>query len=154
MKSICLEFCLIKIHEGLVAESSWEILVAMWGTPDCGDGGVAHVSVYRVCECACVCLLLAVYLCVCLDISVSYRAAVSPWERGQRRKGLKVFIIKAFLQWREGKELGCKSWCLPPCLSVFVCQRTSLSPSCSLSLSPTYSSRPQSEVWQGYTNVV
>lgn len=28
--------------------------------------------------CASVCLLLPVYLCVCFDISVSYRAAVSP----------------------------------------------------------------------------
>lgn len=38
------------------------------------EGRLAHVSVDRVC----VCLLLAVYQCVCFDISVSYRAAVSP----------------------------------------------------------------------------
>lgn len=41
-----------------------------------GVGELAHVFADRVCEC--VCLLLPVYLCVCFDISVSYRAAVSP----------------------------------------------------------------------------
>lgn len=48
-------------------------------------------------EFVCVCLLSAVYLCVCFDIAVSYGAAA----RGQRRRGWKVFIITAFLQWRE-----------------------------------------------------
>lgn len=60
----------------------------------CGDGGggggreckeewVAHVSVDSVCECVCFRLFIS---CVCFDISVSYRAAVSLRERGQRRK--------------------------------------------------------------------
>lgn len=94
------------------------------------------------CVRVCVCLLLAVYLCVCFDISVSYRAAASLWERGQRRKGLKVFIITAFLQWREEKELGCKSWCLLLCVRACLCVGTHLC--LALPLSPTFSSRPPS----------
>lgn len=43
------------------------------------EGWVAHVSADHVHECGGGrCLLLAVYQCVCFDISVSYRAAVSP----------------------------------------------------------------------------
>lgn len=39
-----------------------------------GRGGGLLMSLLIVC----VCLLLPVYLCVCFDITVSYRAAVSP----------------------------------------------------------------------------
>ncbi len=116
--------------------------MAMWRTPDLERrmGGVSYVSVFvdPLCECVYVCvrvcLLLPVYLCVCFDISVSYRAAQSEGTK-RKRIGLKVFIITAFLQWREGRGLGCKSGCLSPCLRACLCAGAHLCLCLALSLS-------------------
>lgn len=58
MKSICLGFCLIKIHEGAGGRELMRNIVDVGGVPD-WDGrrktrGWAHVSVDHVFECVCV----------------------------------------------------------------------------------------------------